>query len=372
MNKDKSEKYFILSAILGGCILISYLVFVIVRNGTHDIAFASICFAVVAIALCGGTFHIFNKLYNIVPKSERERINAEKLAEEQAEEARKKQLAEVQSREVSHPEPQQSQQPQIIVQNTIVNQNEIVNEVNTEVVNNVVNDITNNNVNIAEASADSSSASIASSEAEADAYAESHPTEKARPKESAATDSPAEESTDEQGQASEEILTVEPCDAAATYLAGIRYHEKKQAADARMKLVAIENYVRFIMSPYIEDKYMDDLWKELRAFAENPKCKPTPFTQFKVMLSTFDVKHLVWNIATRLGYGKGKPYNSENCAVFIKALFPTVCQYNGVPMDISSLQNLTATSPNEKIHLDYPDPERFGFHIPGQLGEEKE
>ena len=368
MNKDKSEKYFILSAILGGCILISYLVFVIVRNGTHDIAFASICFAVVAIALCGGTFHIFNKLYNIVPKSERERIKAE----EQAEEARKQQLAEVQSREVSHPEPQQPQQPQIIVQNTIVNQNEIVNEVNTEVVNNVVNDITNNNVNIAEAAADSSSASVASSEAEADAYAESHPTEKARPKESAPTDSPAEESTDEQGQTSEEIPTVEPCDAAATYLAGIRYHEKKQAADARMKLVAIENYVRFIMSPYIEDKYMDDLWKELNAFAENPKCKPTPFTQFKVTLSTFDVKHLVWNIATRLGYGKGKPYNSENCAVFIKALFPTICQYNGVPMDISSLQNLTATSPNEKIHLDYPDPERFGFHIPGQLGEEKE
>ncbi len=34
MNKDKSEKYFILSTILGGCILISYLVFVIVRKGT--------------------------------------------------------------------------------------------------------------------------------------------------------------------------------------------------------------------------------------------------------------------------------------------------------------------------------------------------
>ena len=107
-------------------------------------------------------------------------------------------------------------------------------------------------------------------------------------------------------------------------------------------------------------------------FAENPKCEPTPFTQFKVMLSTFDVKHLIWNIATRLGYGKGKLYNSENCAVFIKAVFPTICQYNGVPMDISSLQDLTATSPNEKIHLDYPDPERFGFHIPRQLGEEKE
>lgn len=134
-KKDNSEKYFILSAILGGCILISYLVFVIVKNGTQDTAFASICFAIVAVALCGGAYHIFNKLYNLVPKSERERIKAEELAKE----SRKEQLAEVQSHEVSRPEPQQ---PQIVVQNTIVNQHEIINEVNTEVVNNVVNDIT--------------------------------------------------------------------------------------------------------------------------------------------------------------------------------------------------------------------------------------
>lgn len=142
-NKDKSEKYFILSAILGGCILISYLVFVIVKNGTQDTAFASICFAIVAVALCGGAYHIFNKLYNLVPKSERERIKAEKLAED----ATKKQLAEVHTHEVSRPEPQQ---PQIVVQNTIVNQHEIINEVNTEVVKNVADNIPNNNVNIVE------------------------------------------------------------------------------------------------------------------------------------------------------------------------------------------------------------------------------
>ena len=61
-NKDKSENYFILSAILGGCILISYLVFVIVKNGTQNTAFASICFAIVAIALCGGAYHLTSSL----------------------------------------------------------------------------------------------------------------------------------------------------------------------------------------------------------------------------------------------------------------------------------------------------------------------
>ena len=364
-NKDKSEKYFILSAILGGCILISYLVFVIVKNGTQDIAFASICFAIVAMALCGGAYHIFNKLYNLVPKSERERIKAEKLAEE----ARKKQLAEVQSHEVTRPEPQQ---PQIVVQNTIVNQHEIINEVNTEVVNNVVNDITNNNVNIAEAVADSSSASIAS--AAADAYAESHPVENSKSTEATPSGNTTETPTDESEPASvkEEAPTVEPCDANATYLAGIKYHEKIQAADAQKKVVTIEEYVRFIMAPFIEDKHMDDLWKELRGFIENPKYEPTPFTKFKVTLNSFDVRHLIWNIVTRLGYGKGQPYNGDNCADFILALFPTICQYNGVPMERSSLKNLTLESPNENIHLDRPVPRQFGFHIPGQLDEEKE
>ena len=236
----------------------------------------------------------------------------------------------------------------------------------------MVNDITNNNVNIAEAVADSSSASIAS--AEANAYAESHPVENSKQTEATPSGNTTETPTDESEPASvkEEAPTVEPCDANATYLAGIKYHEKMQAADAQKKVVTIEEYVRFIMAPFIEDKYMDDLWKELRGFIENPKYEPTPFTKFKVTLNTFDVRHLIWNIATRLGYGKWKPYNSENCAVFILRLFPDICQYNGVPMDISSLQNLTATSENENIHLDRPDSKQFGFHIPGQLGEEKE
>ena len=229
MANNKKGNLWILILVCVGCIIISTVAYVAMKASVQSEFLAVTVTLAVAIALCVCAWQIFTQLESMVPKSERERINAEKLAEEQAGEARKKQLAEVQSREVSYPEPQQSQQPQIIVQNTIVNQNEIVNEVNTEVVNNVVNDITNNNVNIAEASADSSSASIASSEAEADAYAESHPTENARPKESVSTDSPAEESTDEQGQAADEIPTVEPCDAAATYLAGIRYHEKNQA-----------------------------------------------------------------------------------------------------------------------------------------------
>lgn len=365
MVNNKKGNLWLLISLWVACIIMSTVVYVALYDKTHDYFIAIISTVGIAVFTCACVWQIFSQLENMVPKSERERIKAEKLAEE----ARKKQLAEVQSHEVTRPEPQQ---PQIVVQNTIVNQHEIINEVNTEVVNNVVNDITNNNVNIAEAVADSSSASIAS--AAADAYAESHPVENTKPTESTPSGNTTETPTDESESASvkEEAPTVEPCDANATYLAGIKYHEKIQAADAQKKVVAIEEYVRFIMAPFIEDKHMDDLWKELRGFIENPKYEPTPFTKFKVTLNSFDVRHLIWNIATRLGYGKWKPYNSENCAVFILRLFPDICQYNGVPMDISSLQNLTATSENENIHLDRPDSKQFGFHIPGQLGEEKE
>lgn len=365
MANNKKGNLWILILECMGCVIISTIAYVAMKAATKSEFLAITVTIAVAVVLCVCVWQVFTQLENMVPKSERERLKAEKLAEE----ARRKQLAEVLNHEVSHLE---QQQPQIVVQNTIVNQHEIINEVSTEVVNNVVNDITNNNVNIAEAVADSSSASIAS--AAADAYAESHPVENAQQTEVIPSDTMTETPADESEPASEkeEVPTVEPCDANATYLAGIKYHEKMQAVDAQKKLVTIEEYVRFIMAPFIEDKYMDDLWKELRGFIENPKYEPTPFTQFKVTLNSFDVRHLIWNIATRLGYGKWKPYNSENCAVFIHRLFPDICQYNGVPMDISSLQNLTATSENENIHLDRPIPKQFGFHIPGQLGEEKE
>lgn len=364
MANNKKGNLWILILVCMGCIIISTVAYVVMKARMQSEFLAITITVAVAITLCVCVWQIFTQLENMVPKSERERIKAENLAEE----ARKKQLAEVQSHKVSRPEPQQ---PQIVVQNTIVNQHEIINEVNTEVVNNVVNDITNNNVNIAEAVADSSSASIAS--AAADAYAETHPVENTKPTETnpsgTTTETPADES--EPVSDKEEVPIVEPCDANATYLAGIKYYEKMQAVDAQKKVVTIEQYVRFIMAPFVEDKYMDDLWKELRGFIENPKYEPTPFTQFKVTLNSFDVRHLIWNIVTRLGYGKGQPYNGDNCADFIFALFPTICQYNGVPMERSSLKNLTLESPNENIHLDSPVPKQIGFHIPWQLGEEK-
>ena len=159
MVSNKKGNLWLLISLWVACIIMSTVVYVALYDKTHDYFIAIISTVGIAVFACACVWQLFSQLENMVSKSERERIKAEKLAEE----ARKKQLAEVQSHEVTRPEPQQ---PQIVVQNTIVNQHEIINEVNTEVVNNVVNDITNNNVNMVEA------ISVANADAQANAEAQ--------------------------------------------------------------------------------------------------------------------------------------------------------------------------------------------------------
>lgn len=97
-----------------GCIIISTVAYVAMKASVQSEFLAVTVTLAVAIALCVCAWQIFTQLENMVPKSERERIKAEKLAEEQAEEARKQQLAGVQSREVSHPEPPQTAVPRLL------------------------------------------------------------------------------------------------------------------------------------------------------------------------------------------------------------------------------------------------------------------
>ena len=139
-----------------GCIIISTVPYVVMKARTQSEFLAITITVAVAITLCVCVWQIFTQLENMVPKSERERIKAEKLAE---------------------------------------------------------------------AVADSSSESIAS--AAADAYAELHPVENTKPTKvspsATMTETPVNES--EPVSVKEEAPTVEPCDANATYLAGIKYHE---------------------------------------------------------------------------------------------------------------------------------------------------
>ena len=352
-NKDKSEKYFILSAILGGCILISYLVFVIVKNGTQDTAFASICFAIVAMALCGGAYHIFNKLYNLVPKSERERIKAEKLAEE----ARKKQLAEVQSHEVTYPEPQR---PQIVVQNTIVNQHEIINEVNTEVVNNVVNEVINDNVNMVEAISVANAASQANAEAEANAPTDVNvesPTINVTPP-PVNVEPPVVNVEIPKPTPTAPFASVQDVDTSVTddtYLDSIAAHELARQKREAEKVNAIMAYLKIAMPPFMPKDQIERLCHEVLEWIKDPEYIPTDGVHAYREFSTLDARHLICNISERLG----RNYLGHNRSQFIKALFAETCRQLEEP---AIYKNIKERPKEGHIKYDKPDEDNIAFH----------
>ena len=91
--------------------------------------------------------------------------------------------------------------------------------------------------------------------------------------------------------------------------------------------------------------------------------------RYKAKLSSFDVRHLVWNIARRLGLGKGNVFSNDDCACYIECRFASLCvTASGEPLSHSTLRNLTVTSNSDQIHCDYPGKDGLLFHIPSQLG----
>ena len=94
--------------------------------------------------------------------------------------------------------------------------------------------------------------------------------------------------------------------------------------------------------------------------------------RYKTKLSSFDVRHMIWSIATRLGLGKGKVYSNDDCACYIERRFASLCvTASGEPLSHSTLRNLTVTSNSDQIHCDIQGADGLLFHIPSQLGVEK-
>ena len=127
------------------------------------------------------------------------------------------------------------------------------------------------------------------------------------------------------------------------------------------------------MSPFVYEEDMDDFCTDLLRFAMDHDYRPeVEWKRFKTKLSSFDVRHLVWNIATRLGLGKGKVYSNEDCACYIECRFASLCvTASGEPLSHNTLRNLTVTSNSDQIHCDYPGKDGLLFHIPSQVGVEK-
>ena len=161
--------------------------------------------------------------------------------------------------------------------------------------------------------------------------------------------------------------------ASVTYQQGIDDFYQIQAESQKKKLDSIHEYLLYIMSPFIYEEDMDEFCTDLLSFAMDHNYRPEDeWKRYKTKLSSFDVRHLVWSIATRLGLGKGKVYSNDDCACYIERRFASLCvTASGEPLSHNTLRTLTVTSNSDQIHCDYPGKDGLLFHIPSQLVGEK-
>lgn len=174
----------------------------------------------------------------------------------------------------------------------------------------------------------------------------------------------------EEANPDNEPSTASTAPASSTYQQGIDDFYQSQAESQKKKLDAIHEYLLYIMSPFVYEEDMDEFCTDLLRFATDHNYRPeVEWKRFKTKLSSFDVRHLVWSIAIRLGLGKGKVYSNDDCACYIERRFASLCvTANGEPLSHSTLRNLTVTSNSDQLHCDIQGEDGLLFHIPSQLG----
>ena len=178
----------------------------------------------------------------------------------------------------------------------------------------------------------------------------------------------------EEANPDNEPSTVATASASSTYQQGIDDFYQIQAECQKKKLDTIHEYLLYIMSPFVYEEDMDEFCTDLLRFAMDHNYRPeVEWKRYKTKLSSFDVRHLVWNIAIRLGLGKGNAYSNDDCACYIERRFASLCvTASGEPLSHSTLRNLTVTSNSDKIRCDIQGADGLLFHIPSQLGVEKD
>ena len=147
------------------------------------------------------------------------------------------------------------------------------------------------------------------------------------------------------------------------YRQGCDDYYKSLAIQKQEQLDAISAYLHYIMAPFIRQEELEAFCSEIMSFAANPDYEPKPWRGLKNTLTSFDVRHLVWNVVSRLGLGKGKPYSVELCIRFIRTMFPDLCE----SLDPSTLKNLKVASANDKIRIDEAGKDGISFHIPNTV-----
>ena len=178
----------------------------------------------------------------------------------------------------------------------------------------------------------------------------------------------------EEANPDKEPSTASTAPVSSTYQQGIDDFYQSQAESQKKKLDTIHEYLLYIMSPFVYEEDMDEFCTDLLRFAMDHNYRPeVEWKRYKTKLSSFDVRHLVWSIAIRLGLGKGKVYSNDDCACYIERRFASLCVTgSGEPLSHSTFRNLTVTSNSDQIHCYIQGADGLLFHIPSQLGIEKD
>ena len=141
-------------------------------------------------------------------------------------------------------------------------------------------------------------------------------------------------------------------------LYAIRCKEFQREQEQRRQdtISAIMEYVTHTMSPYIYDNgELEKLCDAIRMWADDWQHKPVPI-KLKSTLTTLDLRHVVWNIAERLG--SKKDYTGEVRAIFIKRMFPDVMK----DIELDSIRNFKFQPDTGSIMIDVPEKGDYHFH----------
>ena len=153
----------------------------------------------------------------------------------------------------------------------------------------------------------------------------------------------------------EESVTVQTKE--YSYTKRCKAYEQEQEQRRKDTVVAILDYARYTMSPYVYDnEELENLCEEVRHWSEEYTYSPIPI-RLKQRLTTLDLRHFVWNIGERLGTKNG--YNGYARADFIKAMFPDVMK----DIEQDSIRNFKFQPNKGSIVIDEPDEDDYHFHI---------
>ena len=153
----------------------------------------------------------------------------------------------------------------------------------------------------------------------------------------------------------EESVTVQTKE--DSYNQRCKAYEQEQEQRRKDTVVAILDYARYTMSPYVYDnEELENLCEEVRHWSEEYTYSPIPI-RLKQRLTTLDLRHFVWNIGERLGTKNG--YNGYARADFIKAMFPDVMK----DIEQDSIRNFKFQPNKGSIVIDEPDEDDYHFHI---------